>query len=74
MSAPYDLTIHFGGLTVLAVYHPLGLPPVYSMQSIKDQVPGATMSPDNYRDQFYPHSAVRLPNGSWRKPSATSCV
>lgn len=63
MSAPYDLTIHFGGLTVPAVYHPLGLPPVYSLQSIKDQVPGVTMSPDDFRDLFYPHSAVRRPAG-----------
>lgn len=48
MAERYDLTIHLGALTVLAQDHPLGLPPSYSMQAIKDQVPGATLTPAGY--------------------------
>jgi len=64
MAALNDLTIRFGGLTVLAQDHPLGLPPSYSMQAIKDQVPTASLTPDGFRDLFYPAGAVRLPTGA----------
>lgn len=64
MAALNDLTIRIGGLTVLAQDHPLGLPPSYSMQAIKDQVPGATLSPDGYKALYYPAWATRHPTGS----------
>lgn len=63
MADLHDLTIKLGGLTALAQDYPFGLPPVYSMQAIQDQVPGATFSPDDYRDLFYPATAIRLPTG-----------
>lgn len=63
MAALNDLTIRFGGLTVPAQDHPLGLPPSYSMQAIKDQVPTASLTPNGFRDLFYPVEAVRLPTG-----------
>jgi hypothetical protein len=34
------------------------------MQAIKDQVPGATLSPDGYKALLYPAEAVRLPTGN----------
>lgn len=64
MAELYDLTIHVGALTVPVVLHPLGLPPGYSMQAVMDQVPGATLTPDGYRDLFYPTVAKRQPVGS----------
>ena len=63
MAALNDLTIRFGGLTVLAQDHPLGLPPSYSMQSIKDQVPTSSLSPDGFRDLWYPAGSFRSPTG-----------
>ena len=64
MTALNDLTIRLGGLTVLAQDHPLGLPPSYSMQAIKDQVPGATLSPEGFRDLLYPVGTARNPTVS----------
>ena len=64
MAELYDLTIHLGALTVPAVLHPLGLPPGYSMHTVMDQVPGATLTPDAYRDLFYPAGAARHSTGS----------
>jgi hypothetical protein len=33
------------------------------MQAIKDQVPTASLTPNGFRDLFYPVEAVRLPTG-----------
>ena len=64
MAALNDLSIRFGSLQVPAQDHPLGLPPSYSMQSVMDQVPGATLTPDGYRDLWYPKGTFRSPTGS----------
>lgn len=63
MAGLNDLTIRFEGITVAAQAHPLGLPPSYSLQSIKDQVPTTSLTPDSFRDLFYPSGAIRLPTG-----------
>lgn len=64
MAVLHDLTLRLGTLTIPAELHPLGLPPVYSMQAVMDQVPGATFTPDDYRDLVYPAGVIRHPTSS----------
>lgn len=60
----HDLTIRLPGITLTPVNYSFGLPPGYSMQRVMDQVAGATFTPDDYRDLYYPSNAVRLSTGT----------
>ncbi|GLH35676.1 hypothetical protein BR1R5_50650 [Pseudomonas sp. BR1R-5] len=60
----HDLTINFGGVTAPPIDSTFGLPPVYSLSAILDQVPGASLTPDAYKALYYPPKVVRSPTGS----------
>lgn len=60
----HDLTINFGGVIVPPIASDFGLPPVYSLSTILDQVPGASLTPDAYKALYYPANVERRPTGS----------
>ncbi|AGZ33915.1 MAG: hypothetical protein ACOKSU_22385 [Pseudomonas sp.] len=60
----HDLTINFGGVTAPPIASTFGLPPVYSLSAILDQVPEASLTPDAYKALYYPANVERRPTGS----------
>lgn len=60
----HDLTINFGGVTAPPIASTFGLPPVYSLSAILDQVPGASLTPAAYKALYYPPNVDRPSTGS----------